>query len=105
MLGKAFGPAMPDWNLKEKLEMMAKSSGGLPSERPTLFKGLLHLLDQGHHRLIAKTCLALQLQLCNKCNAKENREQIKGNQRSLWDRMKSIEACWYIVFKQLEQIS
>ena len=63
MLGEAFGPAMPDWNLKHKEDMMGKSSGGLLSERPVIFRGLLHLLDLGQLRQIAKASPALQLPL------------------------------------------
>lgn len=63
VLGKAFRPAMPDWNLKHNEKMMGESSGGLPSERLVIFRSLLHLLDLGHHRQIAKACPALQLPL------------------------------------------
>jgi len=88
---------VPNWNLKQKEEMMGKSSGGLPSGRPAIFGGLLHLLYLGHHRQIAKL-----LQHCNyhsykKYNAREDLEQIKDNQRSVWNRMKEIGACRYIV--------
>lgn len=84
---------------------MGKSSGGLFSERPAIFRGLLHLLDLGHNRHCQSLSSTATTTLFNKYNAKEDLKQIKGNQRSLWDRMKEIGACWYIVFKQLEEIS